>query len=214
MAKPDGSDRTVRALHVWTLVVPLALVVGAVGCSENDSAPAVDREASRETPTSTAPNSVLTTTTSSAPPTTERSLEDEIIARYVGFWDARFAANSGTPNPDDPRLREFATGDQLDAVVAETQTNLDSGLVFRRSTNPAEIQRVTVVEVSGRRAIVQECVVSDGVIVRRDSGEIVNDQVSTHNVRGEMQRVRGQWRVASAELVQRWEGVAGCAHDS
>jgi hypothetical protein len=32
---------------------------------------------------------------------TGQSIEDEIIARYVGYWDARFAANSGTPNPDD-----------------------------------------------------------------------------------------------------------------
>lgn len=213
MAKPGGLARTTRALPVWTLVVTLAVAAGVVGCSGNDPAPAVDREVSRVTPTSTTPNSLLTTTTSSDP-STERSLEDEIIARYIGFWDARFAANSGTPNPDDPRLRDFATGDQLDAVVAETQTNLDSGLAFRRSANPADIQRVTVVEVSGRRAIVQECVVSDGVIVRRDSGEIINDEVSTHNVRGEMHRVRGEWRVASAELVQRWEGVAGCAHAS
>jgi len=212
MAKPDGSDRTARALHVWTLVVPLALVVGAVGCSENDSAPAVDSEASSETPTSAAPNSVLTTTTSSAPSTTERSLEDEIIARYVGFWDARFAANSGTPNPNDPALRQYATGAQLDAVLAETQTNLEQGLAFRSPANPADIQRVTVVEVNGDRAVVQECVVSDGVIVQRDSGEIVNDEVTTHNVRGEMQRVEGEWRVSVAQLVQRWEGVAGCAH--
>jgi len=61
---------------------------------------------------------------------------------------------------------------------------------------------------------VQECVVSDGVIIRRDSGESVNDEVSTHNVRGEMQRVQGVWRVSAAQLVQRWEGVAGCAHAS
>ncbi len=213
MAKPDGSVRTARALHFWTLVVPLVLAFGAVGCSENDPAPAVDRQSSRVTSTSTVPNSVLTTATSMAP-TRERSLEDEIIARYVGYWDARFAANSGTPNPNDPALRQYATGAQLDAVLAETQTNLDQGLTFRRAANPADIQRVTVVEVNGDRAIVQECVVSDGVIVQRDSGEIVNDEVTTHNVRGEMQRVEGVWRVSAAQLVQRWEGVAGCAHAS
>lgn len=213
MAKPDGSVRRARALHFWTLVVPLVLAFGAVGCSENDPAPAVDRQSSRVTSTSTVPNSVLTTATSMAP-TRERSLEDEIIARYVGYWDARFAANSGTPNPNDPALRQYATGAQLDAVLAETQTNLDQGLAFRRAANPADIQRVTVVEVNGDRAVVQECVVSDGVIVQRDSGEIVNDEVTTHNVRGEMQRVEGVWRVSSAQLVQRWEGVAGCARAS
>jgi hypothetical protein len=68
--------------------------------------------------------------------------------------------------------------------------------------------------VNGDQAVVQECVVSDGVIIRRGSGEVVNDEVTTHNVRGEMQRVEGVWRVSAAQLVQRWQGVAGCAHAS
>ena len=68
MAKPDGSARTARALHVWTLVVAFALAVGAVGCSENDPAPTVDREASRETPTNTAtPTETPTETATTAP---------------------------------------------------------------------------------------------------------------------------------------------------
>lgn len=166
---------------------------------------------------SSAPTSISTTTTTAATPTSTpsgQSVEDQIVARYIGYWDARFAANSGTPNPDDPALREYATGAQLDTVVAETQANLDQGLAFRRPANPADIQRVTVVEVDGDHAVVQECVVSDGVIIRRDSGEVVNDEVTTHNVRGELQKVEGEWRVSAAELVQRWQGVAGCAHAS
>jgi hypothetical protein len=75
----------------------------------------------------------------------------------------------------------------------------------------ANVQRVKIVSVDGDHAVVQECVVSDGVIVRRDTGEVVNDDVATHNVRGELARVDGVWRVSSAQLVQRWEGVAGCA---
>ena len=71
-----------------------------------------------------------------------------------------------------------------------------------------------VLEVDGDHAVVQECVVVDGVIVRRDSGEIVNDDVATHNTRGELVRVDGVWKVSSARLIQRWEGVAGCALDS
>ncbi|KAA0235951.1 MAG: hypothetical protein EDR02_02000 [Actinobacteria bacterium] len=138
-------------------------------------------------------------------------MEEEIIASYIGFWDARFAANSGTPNPDDPALREVATGEQLETVINETRANLEQGLAFRPADDPANIQQVTVIEVDGDRAVVQECVVTDGVIVRRDSGQIVNDEVATHNVRGELLLVDGVWRVSLARLVQRWEGVAGCA---
>ena len=57
-------------------------------------------------------------------------------------------------------------------------------------------------------------VVTDGVIYRRGTGEIVDGEVYTQNIRGELQRVDGVWRVSSARLVQQWEGVAGCAHAS
>jgi hypothetical protein len=139
---------------------------------------------------------------------------DEIVDRYIGFWNARFAANSGVPNPDDPALRDFATGDQLATVIAETRSNLEQGLAFRRAANPAGIQNVTIVTVDGDHAVVQECVVSDGVIIRRDTGAVVNADVATHNVRGELARVDGVWKVSSAQLVQRWDGVAGCARAS
>jgi hypothetical protein len=154
------------------------------------------------------PTSTSTPTTQIPAPLTEA---DEVTARYVEYWDARFAANSGTPNPDDPALREFATGEQLEQVIEETQVNLDQGVAFRSASNPTGVQRVTVVELAGDRAVVQECVVADGVVIRRDSGEVINDEVATHNVRGELVRIDGVWRVASVRLVQRWEGVAGCA---
>ncbi|HRW42149.1 MAG TPA: hypothetical protein P5193_11430, partial [Microthrixaceae bacterium] len=63
----------------------------------------------------------------------------------------------------------------------------------------------------GDRAVVQECVVDDGLVVSRDTGEVVDDSVSTHNVQAEMLRVDGVWKVSEARLLQQFEGVAGCA---
>ena len=138
----------------------------------------------------------------------------EIADRYIGYWQARFDANTGVPNPDDPQLAEFATGRQLEQVRSETQANLNEGLAFRAAANPANVQRVTVVSVDGDHAVVQECVVADGVVFRRDSGDVVDSSVSTYNSRGEMNRVDGEWRVSAVTLVQQWSGVAGCALDS
>ena len=217
LAKVRSGRRVAMATRSWSRLVALAIAVVLFGaaCSGGDaetlSTTTAPGRSSASASTIPAPTQATTT---SSPASGGQSLEDEIIARYIGYWDARFAANRGTPNPDDPALREFATGAQLESVLAETQANLDQGLAFRRAAHPADIQRVSVVEVHGDEAVVQECVVSDGVIIRRDSGEIVNDDVTTHNVRGEMQRVEGEWRVSAAELVQRWEGVAGCAHAS
>ena len=99
-------------------------------------------------------------------------------------------------------------------MIAETRANLEQGLAFRPAEDPVDIQRVTVLEVQGDHAVVQECVVTDGVIFRRDTGEVVDGDVYTQNIRGELQRIDGVWRVSSARLIQQWEGVAGCAHAS
>lgn len=196
----------------------VALVLALAGCSDDDSdtaassTTAADRTSTTALTSSTSRDTTTTTTEATpvitAPGTTA---EQEVIDRYVGYWNARFNANAGVPNPDDPALRDFATGRQLDAVVAETQSNLDSGVAFERAAEPHNIQRVTVVEIDGDRAVVQECVVDDGLVVSRDTGEVADDSVSTHNVQAEMLRVDGVWKVSEARLLQQFEGVAGCA---
>lgn len=203
--------------HRRVVIAAAVLLMGGllVSCSDDDDPPVAEPPPTDNTTTTSSTTSTTTrpTTTEAATPTTAPGTtpEDEVIDRYIGFWNARLEANSGTPDPNHPGLREFATGAQLDAVIAETQSNLDEGLAFRPAADPQGFQHVTVIELNGDRAVVQECVVSDGVIYRRDSGEVVNDEVATHNVRGELARVDGRWRVASAQLIQRFEGVAGCA---
>lgn len=212
-----GSFRRCAAIGA----VCAALVLAAAGCSDDDnpaaqtSTSAGDTTSTTGSTTSTSTTAADTTTTTTdpvsattAPGTTP---EQEVIDRYVGYWNARFNANAGVPDPDDPALREFATGRQLEAVITETQANLDQGLAFERAAEPHDFQRVTVVEMDGDRATVQECVVDDGLIVRRSSGEVVDDAVSTHNVQAQLLRVDGAWKVSEARLLQRFEGVAGCA---
>jgi hypothetical protein len=135
----------------------------------------------------------------------------EIIDAYVAYWDARFAANSGIPNPQDPALARYATGRQLEAVIAETQENLDAGRALQPSPDPVNFRRVTVVSVDGDSAVVQECFIDDGQVIESATGRVLNDTVATHSVQADLLRVDGQWRVSAATLIQRWEGVAGCA---
>ena len=212
----SGAHRRTRGGLVALTVL---LGIGALGCSGDDGAtPSTSTTEARRSSTTTettGPASTIesTTTTSGSTPPGE-STEEEIVARYIAFWDARFAANSGTPNPDDPALRDLATGAQLDAVIAETRANLENGLAFRPAANPSDIQSVDVIQLEGDHAVVQECVVTDGVIYRRDTGEVVDGEVYTQNIRGELQHVNGAWRVSAARLIQQWEGVAGCAHAS
>lgn len=219
MVRSDRIDRAAaHRRHASGRVIALAVLVGlgVVGCSDDAATPSTSSTDSRRSSTttdtadSTSTTESITTSTSASPAGGQRA-EGEIVARYIGYWDARFAANSGIPNPDDLALRDFATGAQLEAVITETRANLEQGFALRRADDPVDFQQVQVIEVDGDGAVVQECVVDDEVVIRRDSGEVVNAAIATHNVRGELQKVDGVWRVSEARLVQRWEGVAGCA---
>lgn len=207
-------------LLALALVVLLALVAG---CGSDDdgatgSTTTLDRTTSTARSSTTGGTSGTTSSVSSSTPTssdgsgTTLDLADQaIVDAYVGYWDARLAANTGTPNPQDPALTQYATGNQLEAVIAETQKNLDEGRAFQAAPNPANFRRVTVVSVDGDRAEVQECFVDDTQVVERSTGRVLNDAVSTQSVLGTLRLVDGSWRVSGSELVQRWEGVAGCA---
>jgi len=223
MKVPSHMNRTLRARSV------IAAAAGAVGlgllgagCGDDNGSGSDATTTSDGVPTtSTTRRSTSISTSTTASPTTSTTgstaasspEEQEVIDRYIGYWQARTAANTGVPNPSDPALAEFATGEQLAAVVAETQSNLDNGLAFRPAERPANFREVRVVSITGDAAVVQDCRVDDEVVYRRDTGEVVNDTVATHNVRGELTRIDGRWRLARAELVQRWEGVGGCALD-
>lgn len=207
-AHPRAEGRRLRG----TLAVLLALTVAA--CSGDDSGAAAGRDATSSTrrPTSTATDSTTTSSSMAAPGSAVADpLNQQIIDRYIGYWDARRAANTGTPNPDHPGLREFATGEQLTAVIEEARSNLEKGLAFRPSAAPINFRQVRVVSIDGDSAVVQECYVDDGVVYRSATGEVVDDSVTSQNVRGELQRVDGKWRVSRTRLAQWWEGVDGCA---
>ena len=215
---PQQLSRSRRA--ALSAAVVLALVAGGCGSDDesvDDTSTTVEQSTSTERPTtSTGPSESTTTeadlstsTTSSGAPVDPA--DQEIIDAYVAYWDARFAANSGVPNPQDPALARYATGAQLEAVIAETQKNLDAGEAFQPAPEPANFRRVTVVSVDGDRAEVQECFVDDGQVIERDTGAVLDDGVSTQSVIGNLRFVDGQWRVSGSKLVQQWEGVAGCA---
>lgn len=159
----------------------------------------------------TAPTSPESTTTSTSPPDGGQVEERGLVERYVGFWDARLAANEAPPNPDDPALAEFATGPQLDNVVAETRRRLDDGLALRAADPSRTSHDVSVLRQTADRAELQDCFVNDGIVYRTNTGEVVDDSVVTRSVSADMVLIDGVWKLERATVVQQWEGIAGCA---
>lgn len=193
-------------------LVLVGLLVAA--CSGGDPEIAIP-----DSTTTTARLLATSTTTGSGTPPSDPSApiptaEEEIVTRYQAFWSARFEANQAPPDPDHPGLAEYATGEQLETVIAGTRQNLEEGLALRRPEDSVRRSDVRVIGIKGDEALLQECYVDDGIVYRTASGEVVNDAVATHNVQATMLRVDRVWKLASTRLVQRWEGVAGCALDS
>jgi len=190
-----------RRTAVWLAASVLAVAVFA-GCADGGIP---DEESGGSTSTT------ARRTTSAVDATTTTAIASDVVARYQAFWDARFQANTEPVNPDHPGLSEYATGAQLENVRAETAKRKEDGLAFRRPEQPVSQSRVRIATQEADRATLQECVVNDGVVYRVSDGSIVDDEVVTHSVEAVMVLVDGAWKLESARLVQRWEGVAGCA---
>jgi hypothetical protein len=189
--------------------VALSALVGLslllAGCKDSPTPTAAPTTTTKPTVTT---SSNPTPTTVAADPTTD------IVARYKMYWLVRFEANQAPPNPDLPTLAEYATGQQLDKVRAETRDNLQHGLALRHAQTSVARSSVKVLHFTDTEATLQECVVDDGVVYRYASGEVVNADVATQSVEATMQKVDGVWKLAAAYRLQRWEGVKGCALSS
>lgn len=195
---------------IVALALAITLLSGACRSSGDDDIvepPTTDFSTTTSVPSST---STSPTSTSSTPEGDPGESADAVDS-YLAFWTARFQANAGTPNPDDPALAEFATGPQLDNVVAETQRRLDAGLALREAEPSQTTHDVKVVSVDDDRVELQDCFVNDGVVYDIETGDVVDDSVVTRSVSADMVRVDGTWKLERATVVQEWEGIAGCA---
>ena len=213
--RPHHHRTTSGPMRRAAIVLAACLVLGSCSGDDDDAIP----DSSSSTPSSTSSSSSSVTSASqpddtSSTTSTPDGVEALVTARYIEFWDARFEANTEPVDPDSARLRDLATGDQLTNVVAETQQRKDSGLALRAAEDPVKERRVRLVDVQGDTASIQDCATNDDVVYRVATGEVLDDSVVTRNISAEMRLIDGQWRLAAAQELQKWEGVAGCALSS
>jgi hypothetical protein len=179
--------------------------VGGGACSSGNT-PTISQPATSASTTPRPTTSAEGTATTGA----AESDEDAIKRQYLAFWETRFGANENPPSSTRP-FDDVATGKQLERTQAETSANRDAGLAFRRPQNSVARRSIEVREVAGDSADITDCAVSDGIVYRVATGEVVSSSTTTRSIDAVMRRSGGVWRLESTRVLQEWEGVAGCA---
>lgn len=131
---------------------------------------------------------------------------------YVAFEEA-VAAAGAIPDPDSPALRETATGQALAEAVEQLRAWQLSGRVARAVGPVTDGVRVTGASLTTEGARVRACHVNDDQVVIADSGQVVNADVVTRLYDVTVVKEGDRWKVSQLRVIERWEGVAGCASD-
>jgi hypothetical protein len=140
--------------------------------------------------------------------TASASVEQEILAAWSTFRDALDEVNSEKPDPNDPRLARYATGEMLEDVRAAAEQNRAQGIVTRLPENSISQVWPEVISVEGDTAQLRSCEVDDGLVVKAETGDTVNPPGAvTLLVEATLIRDDQGWKVSESVLVEEWEGL-------
>ncbi len=181
------------------LVVVLVVALAAWLFTRNDGTKPVPAE----------PPSVATTATTA---TVEADPIKAAGNAYIAFEEA-VAAAGAIPDPDSPALRATATGQALADAVEQLRAWQLSGRAARAVGPVTDGVRVTGASLTTEGVHVRACEVNDDQVVIADSGKVVNADVVTRLYDVTVVKEGDSWKVSLLRVIERWEGVAGCASD-
>lgn len=168
-----------RSLTSPTVLLAIVLLLTACNSSEDEGGTiaggAIDSTSSTAAePVETTTTTALETTTTAAP-----TIEEEVLAAYLSYWQAVDVAFSPPQaQPDLPALRQYATGEVIDIVDA-VQMALDEDYVYRIPDGGQYVHRAEVLSVDGDTATVRDCSIDDTIQEVASTGEVIDDAVST-----------------------------------
>jgi len=179
-------------------VVVLALATAGCGGGGVDEADA--------TATTVEPS----TTSEPIPPPTTPTEEQAVLAAYQGYWDTWLAAND-PPNPDHPDLERYSTGVALARDREAIARHRSIQQVVRLPDRSRWGHSPSLLSVAGDVASLDDCAIDDSLLVDAPSGRVLNDGVGTFRLRASLRRLAASWHVEVVEVIEKWNGVAGCA---
>lgn len=177
------------APRIGTCLLALALVVGACGGDDDDT--------SNVTVPADTSTTESTTTTEPATTSTTEDPAAAVEAAFFAQWDA-FVAILGNPDPANPLIDRHFTGEARESLLDSISDFLQEGKRAQRPADPAHFSpAVLEVVVEGETAVLFECTVDGIVVVDAESGEVLNDEVSTYALRNEFRFEGGAWKLSA-----------------
>lgn len=186
------------------LLLAATPMLGLVACGSDDDPPdAVPGTAPDGTADSgtTAPATVPKTT---GPPTEEEA----VLAAVQCYWDTIVEAND-PPNPDHPGFERCMMGPALEHSRRLTIEHREMNRTVSDPTGSTQ-RTNTLVTVEGDTAVVTECIVDDAVVSDAASGTVLNDRVISAEIRIDLERHDGAWRVSNGTVTADQEGPGQC----
>lgn len=170
-----------------------ALLVGA--CTGDDTASDVTVAPDQ----TTAPE----TTTTDAPTTTTEDPAAAVEQAFFDQWDA-FVEILEDPDPSNPLIDEFFAGAARDQVLDIVSRYIAEDKVAARPDDSADFAPsiITTQILGGDSAIVEECTIDGTKIVRRSTGEVLNDNLDVNHFENTFELIDGQWKLTSTKVLK------------
>ena len=182
-------------------ILLIALVVAACSGSSDTAAITTTRLATAST------SSTTTTSTSVA------ESADQAAVRTVAEGWSKAAFRIGMhPDPNDPAIERYLTGELLTGWRAEWTRRMREGLVTRDAVPSRSFYRIDRISIDGSMAVLNECVLDDGILYRKVDGVVIDDKTATLELRTVAVKTKGVWKLSAREA-KTLTGVAGCARE-
>ncbi len=187
--------------RIRACLLAVALVAGACA-GDDDASPDVTVDPTATT-AAVEPPAETTTTTADPRVAVEQAFYDQ--------WDA-FVEILEAPDPANPLIERFFTGAARDAILDTISADVEAGYITRRPDDPAHfvpgIESIEFVDES--TAVVVECTIDGLVVLRSDTGEVVNDNVVTARLENTFKLEAGQWKLLTNKGLDQTDGAVAC----
>jgi hypothetical protein len=124
-------------------------------------------------------------------------------------WHQASSRLSEHPNPDDSALARYLADPLLGEIETTLRQRAQSGLIGQPARPSRASFRIVNVAAAGSRATVRACEVNDGVLIRRATGQVVDDRVDTIAITDSAKKTNGRWRLTSESRITS-EGIVRC----